>query len=328
MVPLAQRCPDVPEKLVAVVDRALAREPDDRYESCRAMQEDLERFLHGAKAPIGTRDIARLVTDLQAEPTWGRSPPVTPAAPPAPRTEHPPDVPPAPTAVARPMATPFSRETPPMEAARADARPRRLALPIVGGIALGLLLAGGGATAYALRARGKGEPPAQVAPAPAPTVEVHPVEPPKPPVKPAVITVKSRPRLKVRIGEQQGQTPFTAEVEPGEIKIEVFAPESGLSKNETLAVQPGERVIREFSFAKVQVLFRSVPEAKVFVDGQQVHGSDEDDDKTPIRTRIYEGKHQVRFQCDNGMEDRRTLMVAPSSDPLTIDGKCNNDGKD
>jgi serine/threonine-protein kinase len=52
--PLAGRHPDVGEGLAAVVGKALAKHPDDRYPSAQAMGEDLERVVAGL-APAGAR---------------------------------------------------------------------------------------------------------------------------------------------------------------------------------------------------------------------------------------------------------------------------------
>ncbi|WP_197041371.1 WD40 repeat domain-containing serine/threonine protein kinase [Chondromyces apiculatus] len=46
-VPLARRTRGVPEDLLAIVDKAMARDTEDRYPSARELAEDLERFLAG-----------------------------------------------------------------------------------------------------------------------------------------------------------------------------------------------------------------------------------------------------------------------------------------
>jgi tRNA A-37 threonylcarbamoyl transferase component Bud32 len=43
--PLAELRPDVPEELLAIVDRALAKDRDQRYQSCHELQNDLEHLL-------------------------------------------------------------------------------------------------------------------------------------------------------------------------------------------------------------------------------------------------------------------------------------------
>ena len=46
--PVLEVAPHVPEALARIVDRALAREPDDRYPTARAMQSELAEYLHRA----------------------------------------------------------------------------------------------------------------------------------------------------------------------------------------------------------------------------------------------------------------------------------------
>jgi hypothetical protein len=136
------------------------------------------------------------------------------------------------------------------------------------------------------------------------------------------VVVKSSPAATARIGDQSGRTPFTAEVEAGEVKIELSGRmgEAVLWGSETASVEPGQTSTVELQFSKV--LFRSVPEGKVFVDGHQLKGFGPDGDVTPIRALLARGDHQVRFVCDQGREDRRSLSVRPSPQELVIDGRC------
>ncbi|HEY8209197.1 MAG TPA: protein kinase [Myxococcaceae bacterium] len=61
MVPLRTRCPDVPEALEAIVNRALQRSRDDRYPDCRAMAAELEEALIAGRQPASAFQIAQLV---------------------------------------------------------------------------------------------------------------------------------------------------------------------------------------------------------------------------------------------------------------------------
>jgi serine/threonine-protein kinase len=45
-VPLRQRCPSVPKELAAVIHRALAKKPEDRYPSVRTFRQALLPFAH------------------------------------------------------------------------------------------------------------------------------------------------------------------------------------------------------------------------------------------------------------------------------------------
>jgi serine/threonine protein kinase len=44
-IPLEQRVPALPKQLAAIVHRALAKEPDDRFASAAEMREALQDFL-------------------------------------------------------------------------------------------------------------------------------------------------------------------------------------------------------------------------------------------------------------------------------------------
>ncbi len=48
IVPILERAPDLPDELARIVDKALARTPDQRWESAREMQSALAQFLHRA----------------------------------------------------------------------------------------------------------------------------------------------------------------------------------------------------------------------------------------------------------------------------------------
>jgi serine/threonine-protein kinase len=87
--PLEERAPEVPRALAAAVQRAMHREPGERYPSARAFGEALLRS-RGAKQPEAHTTLAALT---EAENATGRTrpPPATVAA----RTERPPATTPA-----------------------------------------------------------------------------------------------------------------------------------------------------------------------------------------------------------------------------------------
>ena len=62
----SERRPDVPRDLDLIVMRALAKDPDDRYESAEEMDADLERFLRGAAVSPLTEESA---TQIMRAPT-------------------------------------------------------------------------------------------------------------------------------------------------------------------------------------------------------------------------------------------------------------------
>ena len=59
--PIEQVCPHAPATLVAILARALATKPEDRYASARAFQEDLEQFLVEEHSQAGPESVSRLL---------------------------------------------------------------------------------------------------------------------------------------------------------------------------------------------------------------------------------------------------------------------------
>jgi serine/threonine protein kinase len=73
--------PDIPQALLAVLDKALAKKRGDRYPDCRAMQADLERYIAAQGQPVSQYDLAQLVQRLAGPSPW--SGPVQPTQTPA-----------------------------------------------------------------------------------------------------------------------------------------------------------------------------------------------------------------------------------------------------
>ncbi|WXH26700.1 Serine/threonine-protein kinase pkn6 [Myxococcus stipitatus] len=69
--PVVERRADVPVALQEILQRALAKERDERYPDCRAFQADLERYLMSAGEPVGAYQIAQFVGRLVAEGVGG-----------------------------------------------------------------------------------------------------------------------------------------------------------------------------------------------------------------------------------------------------------------
>ncbi|QAT86809.1 serine/threonine protein kinase [Corallococcus coralloides] len=63
-VPAVQRRPDLPEAMQRILERALAKDREQRYPDCRAFQADLERFVLSLGEPVGAYQIARLVAQM------------------------------------------------------------------------------------------------------------------------------------------------------------------------------------------------------------------------------------------------------------------------
>ncbi|MGD9151607.1 MAG: serine/threonine-protein kinase, partial [Desulfobacterales bacterium] len=65
--PLKKLRPDLPDKLYAVVDRALAKESDDRYQTCGQMLADLEECIFELSVRPNSRSFASFIKDFFKE---------------------------------------------------------------------------------------------------------------------------------------------------------------------------------------------------------------------------------------------------------------------
>ncbi|MCP3139448.1 serine/threonine protein kinase [Pyxidicoccus xibeiensis] len=66
MVPAEQHRPDLPGALRAILARALARERDQRYPDCRALQADLEEFILSVGEPVTPQRVVQLIQQVTA----------------------------------------------------------------------------------------------------------------------------------------------------------------------------------------------------------------------------------------------------------------------
>jgi len=64
MIPAVARRPDIPEPIARMLQRALAKDPDGRYPTCRHFQAELEQFIVSAGEPVGAYQLAALVSKL------------------------------------------------------------------------------------------------------------------------------------------------------------------------------------------------------------------------------------------------------------------------
>lgn len=60
-LPLASRVPELPADLAAIVEKAMARDPSDRYESAAEVAADLTRYVNGQLVSVHTYTLAALV---------------------------------------------------------------------------------------------------------------------------------------------------------------------------------------------------------------------------------------------------------------------------
>lgn len=76
-IPVSARRPDVPVALQQVLDKALAKDRERRYADCRALQDDLERFVLSTGEPVGAYQIAQRIA--QWVPEVAAAPAMTPS---------------------------------------------------------------------------------------------------------------------------------------------------------------------------------------------------------------------------------------------------------
>ena len=62
--PISERRADCPAMLGGIIERALEKDPKNRYPDCRTFQKDLEKFLISVGASVGSSDLAAMVNDV------------------------------------------------------------------------------------------------------------------------------------------------------------------------------------------------------------------------------------------------------------------------
>jgi eukaryotic-like serine/threonine-protein kinase len=144
-VPAVQRRPDLPEAVSRILDRALAKDRDQRYPDCLAFQSDLEDYILASGQKLGVHRIVQCVAkmlELPATPAPVKAPPSS-----APQAAPPPQMgPQAPPVLSPPPSEPQEKPLPESVALKPHQRTGlRWALACVG-----LLLAGGGFLAWRL----------------------------------------------------------------------------------------------------------------------------------------------------------------------------------
>ncbi|PRP92435.1 Serine/threonine-protein kinase pkn6 [Enhygromyxa salina] len=67
VAPVLERAPDLPDELAHIVDKALARDPDQRWDSARAMQSALAQFLHRADPVVDDEVVSQFLGAYRGE---------------------------------------------------------------------------------------------------------------------------------------------------------------------------------------------------------------------------------------------------------------------
>lgn len=64
--PLAEVRPDIPQRFASIVERALARDPSDRFESAAQMQRVIARLLHTVDDATDAQALGATVSEVSA----------------------------------------------------------------------------------------------------------------------------------------------------------------------------------------------------------------------------------------------------------------------
>jgi len=163
---------DLPPALVAIVEKAMAKEPSARFPSVVALGEALAPHARPGRTSSASGTQARAHADTVLTPATGLKPPATGPGPP-------PDA---------------SERRPRVETVRPAGRGKKVAL-----VAMALALIGGGAVMFFRSSAAERHPWAATAPdvptrAPAATIVAAPARPPAPPVLPLPVTALPAPQ--------------------------------------------------------------------------------------------------------------------------------------
>lgn len=116
--------PEIPAFLDAILARALARDPEQRYANASDLQRDLEAVLHSYVPPPSSADLADYLRRLKARPVAvGETPAVREPAPPSPERKRKTKEPPAIRLKIFPTPSPASGSVPPVEPAPVERPP-------------------------------------------------------------------------------------------------------------------------------------------------------------------------------------------------------------
>jgi serine/threonine-protein kinase len=105
----------------------------------------------------------------------------------------------------------------------------------------------------------------------------------------ASLEVESVPPGQVRVnGKVLGSSPLKIhDQRPGEVRVEVFNPTLGFSKEQVFRVAAGDNGTRRIEVSQAELEIRVLPYATVLLDGKMLG-------RTPLPPmQVYEGKHRV-----------------------------------
>ena len=288
--PLSELRPDAPEELLAIVDRALAKEREQRYQSCHEFQNDLEQLLVGLGQTITPTRVADFIRAYTPEAAPASEAEVTDGSLGAVEEES------FAGTGAAPQLIPHQRQQQPER----EAGTRMLETPVLQppksrgllyGIAAFAFIAmiGGGAAIFFLKGQGDDQS-APVAVERATIVEQPKAPPPAPPPPPPTRVVEE---------------PVKARPPPKKLAVaEPPPPPVVVIKEAPRPPPPAAPVV----VAKGELVLLIRPWAKVEVDGHEIG-------VTPLAdpVQLSAGDHQVRLiNPDLGKDITRTVHIVAS----------------
>ncbi|HEY8205913.1 MAG TPA: protein kinase [Myxococcaceae bacterium] len=311
--------PAVPARLEAIVQRAMARNPDDRYRTALQLRDDLQEMLDSGRR-LGPADVARCVDTLglQRDDTE-RVPAVTtePGAKTAPQSSTAETLEPqgahAPKSTAETLE-PGTGANP--EASTGAAHQFSTVIATAPGekapsrwtwkhaVIISFAVVGGVLVPFAVGGRGGGA-----------KVDVPQVTEDGR----ASLEVTSTPRATATLdGRAVGATPLRlGDLEPGAhtLKVEMVAPDgSRVSREEKLELRAGESARRDVRFGRGLLRLSVTPWAEVEVDGRPVGD-------TPLQPlSLWEGEHEITLR-NKLIKAERKLKVTIRPDveePLSV----------
>ena len=291
--PLSELRPDAPEELLAIVDRALAKEREQRYQSCHEFQNDLEQLLVGLGQTITPTRVADFIRAYTPEAAPASEAEVTDGSLGAVEEES------FAGTGAAPQLIPHERQQQPER----EAGTRMLETPVLQppksrgllyGIAAFAFIAmiGGGAAIFFLKGQGDDQS-APVAVERATIVEQPKAPPPAPPPPPPTRVVEE---------------PVKARPPPKKLAVAEPPPPPVVVIKEAPRPPPPPPPAAPVVIAKGELVLLIRPWAKVEVDGHEIG-------VTPLAdpVQLSAGDHQVRLiNPDLGKDITRTVHIVAS----------------
>ena len=245
---IAQRHPDprslredIPPGIVAIVDRALEKRPEDRYPDAHSMMREIQNFVRNGGDFVGDRELSRYVREMQGLPVTRHSQPAVPVEGPAidplsDTGEQPLERRPTTTQEPNVTAQLYGGDEDAVEPAPAPQKSNAGLYAVFAFIIVSIIVA---LALIAFFVVGPGEP--AVDTVDAPTQPVAAAQKGNPSLLkrgggPVIISTTPKSDIYVD-GQLVGSTPFDAQLPPGKYQVEFRTRDGKKRKTETLVVE-------------------------------------------------------------------------------------------